>query len=168
METPTPPPPTTLHTGTPTSPVLTSKFGFQKTSPGQRLLTEGYIFGNVTGDGGGGAGTLVLLPRQYFVDLYNYKRKAATDPDLVCRLMFQSLRPRSLRPLVSPAPVTPASQRFNPSHCGLPELSDVKKEAYDAHCHDSGPEDFCGECPAPRTTCALMRTIRPMLCQAPS
>ena len=69
-----------------------AKFGFQKTSPGERVLTEGYIFGNVTGDCGGGAGTLALLPRQFFVDLYKYR--AATDPNLACRLMFQ-VRPNA-------------------------------------------------------------------------
>ncbi|MPC27507.1 hypothetical protein E2C01_020677 [Portunus trituberculatus] len=61
----------------------------RRTSPGERVLTEGYIFGNVTGDNGSGAGTLALLPRQFFLDLYKYRRRAALDPNLACRLMFQ-------------------------------------------------------------------------------
>ncbi|KAK8400591.1 hypothetical protein O3P69_003335 [Scylla paramamosain] len=93
-----------------------AKFGFQKTSPGERVLTEGYIFGNVTGDNGSGVGTLALLPRQFFLDLYKYRRRAASDPNLACRLMFQ----------------------------------EVQKEAYDAHCHDSGPEDFLRRVPCPK------------------
>ncbi|XP_045134656.1 uncharacterized protein LOC123518106 isoform X2 [Portunus trituberculatus] len=93
-----------------------AKFGFQKTSPGERVLTEGYIFGNVTGDNGSGAGTLALLPRQFFLDLYKYRRRAALDPNLACRLMFQ----------------------------------EVQKEAYDARCHDSGPEDFLRRVPCPK------------------
>lgn len=70
-----------------------AKFGFQKTTPHERELTEGFIFGNVTSLGSsvapGGQGMLVLLPRQYFVDFYRNRTKATTDPDLACQLMFK-------------------------------------------------------------------------------
>lgn len=70
-----------------------AKFGFQKTTPHERELTEGFIFGNVTSLNGnvvpGGQGMLVLLPRQYFVDFYRNRTKATTDPDLACQLMFK-------------------------------------------------------------------------------
>lgn len=66
-----------------------AKFGFQKTSPRERVLTEGYIFGNVTSDTVGGVGTLALLPRQFFVDFYRNRTKAATDRNLACHLMFK-------------------------------------------------------------------------------
>lgn len=66
-----------------------AKFGFQRTSPRERKLTEGYIFGNVTGDDVKGAGTLALLPRQFFVDFYRNRTKAATDRSLACQSMFK-------------------------------------------------------------------------------
>ncbi|KAK8748790.1 hypothetical protein OTU49_015994, partial [Cherax quadricarinatus] len=71
-----------------------TKFGFQKTTPHDKELTEGFILGNITSLRGnvsasGSYGTLTLLPRQYFVDFYRNRTRAATDPDLACRLMFQ-------------------------------------------------------------------------------
>nr|XP_053631102.1 uncharacterized protein LOC128687589 [Cherax quadricarinatus]XP_053631103.1 uncharacterized protein LOC128687589 [Cherax quadricarinatus] len=98
-----------------------TKFGFQKTTPHDKELTEGFILGNITSLRGnvsasGSYGTLTLLPRQYFVDFYRNRTRAATDPDLACRLMFQG----------------------------------VEKEAYDAQCHDSGREDFLRRVPCPK------------------
>lgn len=73
-----------------------TKFGFQKTSPQDREMTEGFIFGNMTSVVGSSNssdhqvyGTLALLPRQFFVAFYRNRTKAAGDPDLACRLMFQ-------------------------------------------------------------------------------
>lgn len=73
-----------------------TKFGFQKTSPQDREMTEGFIFGNMTSVIGSSNssdhqvyGTLALLPRQFFVAFYRNRTKAAADPDLACRLMFQ-------------------------------------------------------------------------------
>lgn len=69
-----------------------AKFGFQKTSPRERELTEGYIFGNVTSNNIEGAGTLALLPRQFFVDFYRNRTKATTDRNLACQLMFKDVQ----------------------------------------------------------------------------
>lgn len=99
-----------------------TKFGFQKTTPHERELTEGFIFGNITLKDNDKSnvttnyGTLALLPRQFFVDYYRNRTRATTDPDLACTLMFQ----------------------------------EVEKEAYDVQCHDSGHKDFLRRVPCPK------------------
>ena len=69
-----------------------AKFGFQKTTPQEKELTEGYIFGNISSFSASKPdtwATLVLLPRQYFVDFYRNRTWAKTDPNKACQLMFQ-------------------------------------------------------------------------------
>ncbi|CAL4107819.1 unnamed protein product [Meganyctiphanes norvegica] len=75
-----------------------TKFGFQKTKPHNTELTEGFIYGNISRENrdfqastGEIFGTLVLLPRQYFVDYYRNRTIADSDPDRACRLMFQKV-----------------------------------------------------------------------------
>ncbi|XP_076042655.1 transmembrane protein 145 [Oratosquilla oratoria] len=68
-----------------------TKFGFQKTNPREKEITEGYIFGNITSKRNATRpiySTLSLLPRKYFLDYYGNRTLAKEDPDRACQLMF--------------------------------------------------------------------------------
>ncbi|KAF2345247.1 Replication factor Mcm10 C-terminal, partial [Trinorchestia longiramus] len=111
-----------------------SKFGFQKTNSHDGALSEGFIFGNITtlneADNSNnpqqsGTGkpkfnaTLVLLPRQFFFNFYGNSSTAALNSPNNYDTICQAM------------------------------FKDVLREAYDAHCHDDGDEDFLRHVPCP-------------------
>ncbi|RXG73271.1 Integral membrane protein [Armadillidium vulgare] len=74
-----------------------TKFGFQKTNQHELEASEGYIFGNITSLLKSNShsqiyGTLVLLPRQFFVPFYkNRSLSLFENADIACQSMFKNI-----------------------------------------------------------------------------